>query len=138
MSILIDSNVFSDLMRPRPDPRVVDFFKSVPVAQQSMSVLTVGEIRYGIQRLPMGVRRDRLTAWLEDEVVATLGDRILPMTLAVAERWGQLKAEAGRTLPVVDSMIAATALHHGLDLATRNTNDFVGLGLRLIDPFAAA
>jgi predicted nucleic acid-binding protein len=85
----------------------------------------------------MGIRRDRLTTWLDDEVITTLGDRILPMTLAIAGRWGRLKAEAGRTLRVVDSMIAATALHHGLDLATRTTNDLVGLGLRLVNPFAA-
>ena len=137
MSLLIDTNFFSEVTRVKPDPRVVAFLRSVPVSEQYMSALTIGEIGFGINSLPAGRRKTRLQSWLDTELVSQKGPRILPLTLEVAGRWAKLKAEAGRTLPIIDSLIAATALYHGFDLATRNTKDFANLGLRLVDPFAA-
>ncbi len=137
MSLLVDANILSEVLRPKPDQRVVDFLANTPVSEQFLSVLTIGEIRFGVESLPAGKRRDRLQIWLENDLLVTMAGQILPLTLEVAEHWALLKAQAGRTLPAIDSLIAATALHHDFDLVTRNTKDFANLGLRLVDPFAA-
>ena len=133
--MLLDSNVLSELVRPRPSPNVVKYLASIPIARQFVSVLSIGEIRFGVEKLKTGQRHQELARWLASDVLAIKAERILPVSLEVAERWGKLKADAGRTLPVIDSLLAATALHHDFDLVTRNTKDFVGLGLRLVDPF---
>ena len=136
MSFIIDTNILSEGMRAKPSARVAAWLQSIPTADQYFSTLSVGEIRYGLARMNSGQRRDTLLHWLEHDLKLKHQSRILPVTLGVAERWGRLKWEARRTLPVADSLIAATALHHGFTLATRNTKDFSGLGLKLVDPFA--
>ena len=136
MSILLDTNVLSEGVRLRPDKRVDAFLTALNPAEQFVSVLSVGEIRFGIERLPAGKRRARLEHWLDHELRHDAAGQILPVTAAICDRWARMRVQARRTLPVLDSLIAATALHHGLDFATRNTKDFVGLGLRLLDPFA--
>ena len=136
MSLLVDTNVICELMRKTPNSRMFSFIAGIAKPDLFGSVLSVGAIRFGIERLTRGPRRDRLLGIVVGDLMAVKGAQLLPVSLQVAERWAKLKAEAGRTLPVIDSLIAATALHHGLDLATRNTRDFAGLGLRLVDPFA--
>jgi predicted nucleic acid-binding protein len=100
-----------------------------------VSVLTLGELRRGVEKLPAGKRKKKLRYWLE--LPAWFGTRLLPIDAAVADTWGRLQAGAGRTLPVVDSLLAATALHHHLRLVTRNTMDFDGAGLETINPWSA-
>ena len=100
-----------------------------------MSVLTFGEIRKGIETLTDKGRREKLRLWLEHELPAWLEGRVLPVDLAVAERWGRLLAELGRPVPTIDSLLAATALHHELRLVTRNSGDFDYPGLQVINPF---
>jgi toxin FitB len=107
----------------------------VPGRNQFLSVLTVGELRFGIERLPAGPRRDRLEDWLTNDLLVVARRRVLPLNEPVLQRWGRLRASLKRTMPVIDSLIAATALHHGMALATRNVRDFAGLGLRVINPF---
>ena len=136
MSLLLDTNVIFELMRKTPNQRVVSFVSGIAKSDLFGSVLSIGEIRFGIERLAAGSRRDRLKKIVEDELLAVKRAQLLPVSLEVAERWAKLKADAGRSLPVADSLIAATALHHGLTLATRNVKDFAGLGLVLVDPFA--
>lgn len=85
--------------------------------------------------MPGGPKQQTLQLWIDVELVAELGHRLLPISLAVAERWGWLLAEVGRSLPVVDSLIAATALHHDLKLVTRNRRDFAIPGLVVINPW---
>ena len=123
-------------MRKTPNPKVSSLIGGIAKADLYASVLSVGEIRFGIERLSLGPRRDRLLKIVEGDLLAVKGAQLVSVSLQVVERWATLKAVAGRTLPVIDSLIAATALHHGLSLATRNTKDFAGLGLRLVDPFA--
>ena len=104
------------------------------------SVFSFGEIRKGIERLAPGRRRTELEEWLERDLEQWFEERLLPVTKAIAERWGVLSARAldkGKPLPSIDGIIAATALEHGLTLVTRNVKDFAGVGVRLLNPWKA-
>lgn len=135
MSYLLDTNVIAELARREPEARVVAWFAEIPDSALHLSVLTLGEIRKGIERLGEARRRERLRVWLEQELPAWFEDRLLPVTAAVADRWGRLLAEAGRPVPAVDSLLAATALHHELRLVTRNEKDFRYPGLEVVNPW---
>ena len=103
-----------------------------------MSVLSTGEIRRGIASLSAGNRRAILAAWLDHEIMPWLGDRVLPVTLAIAERWGDTSAllrAKGRLRPVVDAVLAATAFEHDLVLVTRNVRDYGDLGITILNPW---
>ena len=135
MSYLLDTNLLSETVRPKPDPGVNRWLDTVPDEALYISVLTLGEIRRGIERLTEGTRRERLRVWLEHELPDWFGDRLLAVDQAVADRWGRLLAEAARPMPSIDSLLAATALHHDLRLVTRNAKDFDYPGLEVISPW---
>lgn len=135
---LVDTNIPSELTRERPDARVAAFLDNAGQRSVFLSVLTIGEICKGIAELPASQKRTGLQNWLDIEVRSWFAGRILPVTEAIAERWGNLAAAAkqkGMTLAVVDGVIAATALHHDLTIVTRNVKDFAGLGADVINPF---
>ena len=114
------------------------FLKNAAQESVFLSVMTIGEICKGIAALPISQKRSMLQHWLEKDVRSWFGDRIVPVTEAIAERWGNLSATArqqGITISVVDGVIAATALHHDLILVTRNVKDFAGLGIDLLNPW---
>ena len=98
-------------------------------------MLTLGEIRKGIEALPDPPRHLVLLDWLETELPAFFSGRILPIDAAVADRWGRMVAQAGRPLPAIDSLLAATASQHGSILVTRNLRDVQGLGVEVISPW---
>ena len=135
MSYLIDTNVLSELRRKAPDARVVRWFSQRPVNTLYLSVLTLGEIRKGIEALADPARRLALLDWLETELPAFFAGRVVPIDLVVADRWGRMAGQAGRPLPAIDSLLAATAAAHGLLLVTRNVRDVQGLGVRVVDPW---
>lgn len=135
MSYLVDTNVLSELRKREPDARVAGWLTWRPASTLYLSVLTLGELRKGIAALPDGERKQRLADWLETEVPTYFAGRILPVDGAVADRWGRLLAQAGRPLPAIDSLLAATAITHGLTLVTRNTRDFQIPDLQLLDPW---
>ncbi len=137
MSYLVDTNVLSELRRPRPNAAVVAWFADRPVATLYLSVLTLGEIRKGVDAVAGATRRQRLVDWLQLELPAFFAGRLLPIDAAVADRWGRLQAAAGRPLPAVDSLLAATALTHDLVLVTRNVRDFAGLPVQVFNPWTA-
>ena len=137
MSYLIDTNVLSELRRKAPDARVVQWFASRPVSTLYLSVLTSGEIRKGIDAMPKSARRLELLDWLETELPAFFEGRVLPVDAAVADKWGRLQAAAKRPLPAVDSLLAATAAHHGFTFVTRNVLDVKVLQVQLINPWEA-
>jgi predicted nucleic acid-binding protein len=137
LSYLLDANVLSELTRTRPEPRVLAWFEATPEEALHVSVLTLGEIRQGVERLPPGSRRERLRTWLEHDLPARFEDRVLPVTAAVADRWGRIVAEARRPVPALDSLLAATALQYELRLVTRNVDDFAFPSLELVNPWAA-
>lgn len=135
MSYLVDTNVLSELRRKQPQPQVVAWFTNRPRQTLYLSVLTLGEIRKGIERLNDVVRQQPLLDWLEVELPNYFLGRLLAVDAQTADRWGRLLGSAGRPLPAVDSLLAATALQHDLTLVTRNTADFEGTGVRLINPW---
>ncbi len=137
MSYLVDTNVLSELRRTRPAPAVVAWFAHRPAGTLYLPVLTVGELRKGIEQITDRRRQRRLLDWLEGELPVFFAGRVLPIDTAVAEAWGRLLAQAGRPLPAIDSLLAATALHHDLTLVTRNVRDFDGTGVPLINPWEA-
>jgi toxin FitB len=139
MSFLLDTNVVSEWAKPRPDLSVVRWLDDVDEDSVYLSSLTLGELRQGVDALAPGRRRDQLDQWLAVNLPERFAARVLAVDATVAERWGSLRASAarsGRTLPVVDSLIAATALEHGLAVVTRNVRDFQDVGVRLVDPWA--
>lgn len=135
MTYLLDTNVISELSRRKPAVTVVDWFQNAPYQSLHLSVLTAGELRSGVERLPDGSRKEQLRQWLEQDVPTWFGERLLPVSDEVADRWGRLVAESRRSLPAIDSLLAATALQHGLRLVTRNLTDFRFAGLSVINPW---
>jgi predicted nucleic acid-binding protein len=137
MSYLIDTNVLSELRRIKADKNVLSWSEKIPLTAMYISVLTLGEIRKGIELLSDLHRKEALKIWLEHTLPAQFGERVLEINLSIAERWGRLQAEAKRPLPVIDSLLAATALHYDLCLITRNVSDFNYPGLEIINPWDA-
>ena len=135
MSYLLDSNALSELRRKSPNAGVVEWFTQRPASTLYLSVLTLGELRKGIEGLADAKRRMALTDWLETDLQSFFAGRILGIDAQVADRWGRFVAAAGRPLPAIDSLLAATALQHNLTLVTRNVRDFAGLGLNVINPW---
>ena len=135
MSYLVDTNALSELRRKTPDERVVRWFAQRPAGALYLSVLTLGEIRKGIERLAHSERRLALMDWLEIQLPTFFAGRILDIDAAVADRWGRLVAEAGRPLPAIDSLLVATAAQHGMTLVSRNVRDVEGLGAPVLSPW---
>jgi predicted nucleic acid-binding protein len=137
MPWLLDTNVISEVRRPKPDQRVVSFISFRPFDQLYVSTVTLAEIRFGIELLQDPSHRSLLNAWVTNIVRPMFYDRILPITEDVVLRWRLLVESGrkiGRTFSQPDLFIAATALEYGLILATRNTKDFEDLGLNMINP----
>jgi toxin FitB len=132
---LLDTNVISETIRKLPEPAVMDWLDGVDAHQLHVSVLTLGELRKGVLLLADARRRERLSKWMETALPAWFDDRVLPIDAAVAARWAALLAGAGRPLPAIDSLLAATALHHDLVLVTRNLRDFSFAGLGVHSPW---
>lgn len=138
MSWLLDTCVICEPTRKSPSPRVSLWLDGQPEESLYLSVLTLGEIRNGVAVLPAGPKRKRLERWLAQDLVERFAGRILPVDAEVADAWGRLQATAetkGRPLPTLDSLLAATAMAHGLVLATRNTSDFALTGVDLVNPW---
>jgi toxin FitB len=134
---LIDTNIPSELTRPKPDLRVSNWVEAQDNASLHLSVVSVGELRKGFALLPPSKRRLQLEEWFEQYLLPLFADRILPVTQSVSNRWGVLGAECqlrGTPLGTADGMIAATAIEHDLTIVTRNAKDFAGLGVVLLNP----
>jgi predicted nucleic acid-binding protein len=137
LSYLVDTNVLSELRKRKADAKVVAWMQARPRQSLYLSVLTLGEIRKGIEGVADPAFRQTLTDWLEVELPNYFVGRLLLIDAFIADRWGRVQASAGRTLPVIDGLLAATALQHNLTLVTRNIKDFEGLGVQLVNPWDA-
>ena len=139
MKWLVDTVTISETTRPRPNAAVLRWFEGHEEWSWYVSVLTIGELHKGILRLAEGPRRTKLQQWLDVDLRKRCAGRILPVDVEIAETWGRLCAQAerlGRTLPAVDSLLAATALQHGLIVVTRNVEDFAAAGVTVENPWS--
>ena len=141
MAWLLDTNVLSELRRLKPDPNVVTFVAAHPLDQLYISAVTLAELRFGIELLSEGSsRRDELNLWLTHKVRPMFEQRILQVTEDIMFRWRSLVEEgrkAGHTFSQPDLIIAATALHHGFTIVTRDRSDFEKAGVPVINPWEA-
>ncbi|GHV55178.1 ribonuclease VapC [Spirochaetia bacterium] len=136
MKYLLDTNVLSELRKPNCDQRVDGFIKNINEEDIFTCALSVGEIVFGIEKLPEGKKKNELSFWLYRQILGLFEDRIIPLDTDVMQEWGRLCARSKRTLPLKDSFIAATALTHRCTLVTRNTKDFTDIGgLNLMNPW---
>jgi toxin FitB len=127
MSFLLDTNVLSEPIKERPNSGVLEWLSQANEDEVFVSVVTITELRYGVERLAIGKRRERLDSWLRKDLISRFDGRILPVDLRIADACGGLMARSesmGRPLEARDAFIAATAEVHGLTLVTRNTSDF--------------
>lgn len=138
MSFLLDTNVISEWVKPRPHTGVIRWLAEADEDRVFISVISIAEVRRGLERMAKGRRRDRIAAWLWEELAVRFEGRILPVDVAVAQEWGVIIERArrgGNTLSVMDGFLAATAQTRELTLVTRNTGDFRGLGIGIFDPW---
>jgi predicted nucleic acid-binding protein len=137
MSYLIDTCALSEFTKPRPAASVDRWFASVPDDATFVSVLTLGELEKGIHRLASSRRRSTLERWFSD-LRGRFEGRVLGVDDTIALEWGRISARceaSGKPIPVVDALLAATAIVHGLDIVTRNTSDIARAGAPIIDPW---
>ena len=138
MIYLLDTCVISEFVAREPNPRVLDWIDSREETHLYLSVITVGEIRKGIEMLPQSRRSSELGAWLNDQILPRFSDRIVPIDANVMLRWGELVCtlqKQGKNLPAIDSLIAASALQANLILVTRNESDFADCGVSIVNPW---
>ena len=138
MNYLLDTNVVSEPLKPRPAPSVIRWLAAANEDQLFLSVITFAEIRKGIEEIGSGRRRDQLTAWLYEELAARFEPRILDVDLKIASTWGTIVARSeqrGINLGAMGALFAASAATYGLTLVTRNTKDFRKLDISLLNPW---
>ena len=138
MSFLLDTNVVSEWVKPQPNAGVIAWLAEVDEDRVFLSVVTLAEIRHGIERLAAGARRKRLDTWLRDELPLRFEGRVLSVDEAVADSWGKVVASreaSGRPIGVMDAFIAATANVHALKLVTRNASDFKSAVNEIVNPW---
>lgn len=137
MKYLLDTCIISELVKPSPNPMVLDWLHAIPSERLFLSVITIGEIRKGLTKLPDSKQKDKLTEWL-NTLLEDYQDRIYAIDLTVAENWGVLQGNAeksGMPMSSIDSLIAAIAYTHNLVLVTRNVSDFKATNLPLRNPW---
>lgn len=138
MAFLIDTCVLSESSKRRPNDQVVAWLDSIEESLIHLSVLTLGEFYKGIAKLNDSRKRERLQSWVDDELAGRFRGRVLSIDERVANLWGKISGEAekkGKRLPVIDGLIGATALVHGLTVASRNTADIARTGARVFNPW---
>ena len=137
MKYLLDTCVISELVAKKPNPKAINWIDSIDPHSAYLSVITIGEIRKGIEKLPDSKRKTTLHSWLIEEMLARFSGRILPIDTEVVLMWGQLIGSLesdGKKMAAIDSLIAATALYNHCSLVTRNETDFKHTGIAIINP----
>lgn len=138
MKYLLDTCVISELVAKQPNPHVLEWIDSIDADEVYISVITIGEITKGIEKLPTSKRREELSDWLENELLIRFQANLIELDVNILIQWGKLNARleiSGQRAPAIDSLIAATALEHDLILVTRNESDFTGTGVELLNPW---
>ncbi len=138
MNFLLDTCVVSGLAKPGLDPKVLAWVESEDEVKMYISALTLGELQKDVSKLPESVKKAQLQAWIQDDLLERFAGRVLAPDAEVCMRWGILQAEMekqGRPMPVIDSLIAATALHHRLTVITLHARDMEASGVALFNPW---
>ncbi len=138
MNYLLDTCVISELLKPRPSQKVVTWIDSIEEEKLYISVITIGEFEKGISKLPSSSKKDRISDWLNEDLLIRFKGRILDLDVNTLIKWGQMVANLenqGRKIPAVDSLITATVLQHDLCLVTRNIQDFQNCGIKILNPW---
>ncbi len=138
MNYLLDTCVISELVAKQPNSNVIEFVDSLDTDDIYLSVITIGEITKGIEKLPKSKRKQELQTWLKEDLLIRFSGKIIPLDIDVLMEWGILTARldaSGRTMPAIDSLIAATVLSHQFKLITRNVDDFDGTGVEIFNPW---
>lgn len=137
MSYLLDTSAVSELVKPAPDEGLTEWLSQADEASLFVSVLTIGELEKGIAKLADGKRRTRLRQWVRRDLVQRFAERLLSVDLQVAARWGAMVGDSERRgVPLMDSLICATCLVHGLTAVTRNRIDFERCGVECLSPWS--
>jgi predicted nucleic acid-binding protein len=135
---LLDTNVLSELVARQPNQQVVRWIDDLDTESVYLGVITIGELRKGIEKMPDSPRKDMLSNWLTDDLLVRFAGRVLSVDTGVMLTWGELTGRterAGRSRPALDSLIAALAIHHNCSLVTRNEADFEAIGVSVINPW---
>ena len=136
MNYLLDTNVISELYKPQGSEKVKTMIAGIPLENLYLSVITLGEMSYGIERLPDSKKKHDLSLYLYSTIPGWFNNRIIPLENELSFGWGRIRARVERTLPGLDSLIAATAIMHNMTLITGNTKDFEDIeGLALLNPW---
>jgi tRNA(fMet)-specific endonuclease VapC len=138
MKYLLDTCVISEIVSKQPNPKVLEFVDSLDPDDVYLSVITIGEIAKGIEKLPKSKRKQELHAWLAEDLLVRFDGKIIPLGTDALLEWGILNARLesiGKMLPAMDSLIAATVVVHDLILITRNVNDFENTGIEIVNPW---
>ncbi len=138
MKALLDTCVISELVSKKPNPKVVEFVDLLDPEDVYLSVITIGEIVKGIEKLPKSRRKTDLQNWLRDDLLIRFEGNIVALDTDVLIEWGALTTQlesSGKTMPAIDSLIAATALAKKMTLVTRNVGDFEGTGVEIVNPW---
>ena len=134
---LLDTNVICETIKKTPDQKVVDFLSSIPIQKFSLSVITLGEIRKGVEKMGDATKKQKILKWLETDLQNQFCGRMINIDSAVADKWGYISSILN--VPPIDALIAASAIVHNHKLVTRNVKDFKGIvGLEIINPWEAA
>ena len=138
MNYLLDTNIISELIAKKPNMKVISFLQGLNEEELYLSVITIGEIKFGIENLPNSEKKQKLLYWLEHDLLNRFSDRIIAVDVDVMLKWGQMNAflkKKGRPMPIMDAIIAATSLSKKFRLVTRNEKDFMSLDIEIINPF---
>lgn len=138
MSYLIDTCCISELVKSKPNRNVVNWFADREELSMYLSVITFGELRKGIEKLPNSKKKKELNRWVKEDLNLRFKNRVLNITVEEGNKWGEILAAAeknGKPIPAIDSLIAATALVHDLSVVTRNMQDMEGSGVEVINPW---
>jgi len=138
MKALLDTCVISELVSKKSNPKVVEFVDSLDAEDVFLSVITVGEIVKGIEKLPSSKRRSELQAWFNDDLLVRFEGNVVALDIDIMAEWGRITARLeskGKTMPVIDSLIAATVLDRKMTLVTRNVSDFEGTDAKIVNPW---
>jgi predicted nucleic acid-binding protein len=138
LNYLLDTNIISELISPTPNENALNFITKLDETKIYLSVVTIGEIQFGIERLQEGVKKERLKSWLFNDLLNKFDGKILDIDVKTMLTWGKINQRLksiGKPLPIMDSLIGATCMTHLLTLVTRNEKDFQNLNIQILNPF---